>query len=120
MEELILEAFRISNSLGAMVFLIGRLWRTGGMEWARSFALASTNLEGVMEARIMGLAASNAAKGAVKVIIGVTLVVVVILSRNSLFTSAMNNPLVQLVYGGTSIIMIFGYGYMSKMIDKLI
>ena len=120
MEELILEAFRISNSLGVMVFLIGRLWRTGGMEWARSFALAASNLEGVMEARIMGLAASNAAKGAVKVIIGVTLVVVVILSRNPLFTTAMNNPLVQLVYGGTSIIMIFGYGYMSKMIDKLI
>ena len=119
MEELILEAFRISNSLGVMVFLMGRLWRTGGMEWTRSFALAASNLEGVMEARIMGLAAGTSAKGAVKVIIGVTLAVVIVLARNPLFTSAMNNPLVQVVYAVASITMIFGYGYMSNMIDNL-
>jgi hypothetical protein len=119
LEQLILEAFRISNSLGVMVFLIGRLWRTGGMEWARSFALAASNLEGVMEARILGLAAGTAAKGAVKVIIGVTLGVVIILARNPIFTSAMHNPMVQLVYAATSIIMIFGYGYIGKMIDNL-
>jgi len=118
-DELVLEAFRISNSLGVMVFLIGRLWRTGGMEWTRSFALAASNLEGVMEARIMGLAAGASAKGAVKVVIGVTLVVVIVLARNPLFVTAMNNVLVQLVYAATSIVMIFGYGYMSGMIDRL-
>ena len=62
LDELIAEAFRVSNSLGVMVFLIGRLWRTGGMEWRRSFALASANLEGVMEARVMGIAAGTAAQ----------------------------------------------------------
>lgn len=118
-EELVLEAFRVSNSLGVMVFLIGRLWRTGGMEWTRSFALAASNLEGVMEARIMGLAAGASAKGAVKVVIGVTLVVVIVLARNPLFTTAMNNPLVQLVYAAVSLVMIFGYGYMGTMIDRL-
>ena len=120
LEELILEAFRISNSLGVMVFLIGRLWRTGGMEWTRSFALAASNLEGVMEARIMGLAAGTAAKGGVKVIIGVTMLMVVILARNPLLAKAINDPLVQVVYGGATIFMIFGYGFMSNMIDKLI
>lgn len=118
-EELVAEAFRISNALGVMVFLIGRLWRTGGMEWARSFALASANLEGVMEARIMGLAAGQSAKGAVKVIIGVTLLVVIVLARNPLFTSAMHSLLVQAVYGVGIITMIFGYGYMGNMIDNL-
>lgn len=118
-EELVAEAFRISNALGVMVFLIGRLWRTGGMEWARSFALASANLEGVMEARIMGLAAGQSAKGAVKVIIGVTLAVVIVLARNPLFTSAMHSLLVQAVYGVGIITMIFGYGYMGNMIDNL-
>jgi hypothetical protein len=118
-EELVLEAFHVSNSLGVMVFLIGRLWRTGGMEWTRSFALAASNLEGVMEARIMGLAAGASAKGAVKVVIGVTLVVVIVLARNPLFNTAMNNPLVQLVYAAVSLVMIFGYGYMGTMIDRL-
>lgn len=119
MEELVLEAFNISNALGVMVFLMGRLWRTGGMEWTRSFALAASNLEGVMEARIMGLAAGTSAKGAVKVIIGVTLATVIVLARNPLFTSAMNSPMVQAVYGAASIVMIFGYGYMGNMIDDL-
>lgn len=119
MEELVEEAFNISNALGVMIFLMGRLWRTGGMEWARSFALAASNLEGVMEARIMGLAAGTSAKGAVKVIIGVTLATVIVLARNPLFTSAMNSPMVQAVYGAASIVMIFGYGYMGNMIDDL-
>lgn len=119
MDELIQEAFNISNALGVMIFLMGRLWKTGGMEWTRSFALASANLEGVMEARIMGLAAGSSAKGAVKVIIGITLVVTIVLARNPLFTSAMNSVLVQIVYAGASIVMIFGYGYMGGMIDDL-
>jgi hypothetical protein len=119
LDELIQEAFNISNALGVMVFLMGRLWRTGGMEWARSFALASSNLEGVMEARIMGLAAGTSAKGAVKVIIGVTLAVVIVLARNPLFISSMQSPVVQIVYAGASIVMIFGYGYMGNMIDDL-
>lgn len=118
--ELIDEAFVISNSLGIMIFLIGRLWRTGGMEWRRSFALAASNLEGVMEARILGLAAGSSAKGAVKVIIGVTLVVVMILARNPLFMKTVNSPVVQLVYAGTTLSMIFGYGYIGTMIDNLL
>lgn len=118
--ELIEEAFHVSNSLGVMVFLISRLWRTGGMEWRRSFALAASNLEGVMEARILGLAAGTSAKGAVKVIIGVTSVVVMVLARNPLFVNAVNNPVVQFVYAGTTLSMIFGYGYMGNMIDNLL
>ena len=118
--ELIEEAFTISNSLGIMVFLIGRLWRTGGMEWRRSFALAASNLEGVMEARILGLAAGTAAKGAVKVIIGVTSMVVVVLAHNPLFVNAINNPIVQFVYAASTLSMIFGYGYMGNMIDNLL
>jgi len=120
LSDLIEEAFTISNSLGVMVFLIGRLWRTGGMEWRRSFALAASNLEGVMEARILGQAAGTAAKGAVKVIIGVTSVVVMVLAHNPLFLHTINNPVVQFVYALTTLSMIFGYGYMGNMIDNLL
>ncbi len=120
LDGLVEEAFRISNSLGVMIFLIGRLWRTGGMEWKRSFALAASNLEGVMEARLFGLSAGNSAKGAVKLIIGVTLFVILIMARNPVFKSSMETPVVQAVYAGSILLMIFGYGFMSNMVDNLL
>lgn len=119
LEVLVEEAFRISNSLGIMVFLMGRLWRTGGMEWKRSFALAASNLEGVMEARLLGISAGNSAKGAVNLIIGVTLFVILIMARNPVFKSAMASPVVQGVYAVSILMMIFGYGFMSNMVDSL-
>lgn len=119
LEDLVAEAFRISNSLGVMVFLMGRLWRTGGMEWKRSFALASSNLEGVMEARLLGLSAGNSAKGAVKLIIGVTLFIILIMARNPVFKSSMEAPVVQAVYAMAILMMIFGYGFMGSMVDNL-
>ncbi len=119
LEDLVVEAFRISNSLGIMVFLIGRLWKTGGMEWKRSFGLAASNLEGVMEARLLGLAAGNSAKGAVKLIIAVTLFIILVMARNPVFKTSMEFPVVQAVYAMSILMMIFGYGFMSNMIDSL-
>ena len=119
LNELVMEAFRISNSLGVMVFLMGRLWRTGGMEWKRSFALAASNLEGVMEARLMGISAGNSARGAVKLIIGVTLFIILVMARNPVFKTSMESPVVQAVYALSILMMIFGYGFMGSMVDKL-
>ncbi len=116
--ELIEEAFIISNSLGIMIFLVGRLWKTGGMEWKRSFALAASNLEGVMEARMMGIAAGTAAKNAVLTIIGVTMAVILIMARNPVFSKAMEAPVTQIIYAGTILTMVFGYGFMGNMIDN--
>ncbi len=120
LDDLTKEAFRVSTSLGSMVFLIGRMWRTGGVEWQRAFTLAASNLEGVMEARILGMAAGSAAKNSVKLIIGVTLVVILVLARNPVFEEAMNEPLVQIVYAMATLMMIFGYGIMGDMIDNLL
>ena len=120
LEELTVEAFRVSTSLGSMVFLIGRMWRTGGVEWQRAFTLAASNLEGVMEARILGMAAGSAAKNSVKLIIGVTLMVILVLARNPVFESAMESPMVQAVYALSTLMMIFGYGVMGDMIDNLL
>lgn len=118
LQDLVEEAFRISNSLGIMIFLVGRLWRTGGMEWKRSFALAASNLEGVMEARMMGLAAGTAAKNAVKVIIFVTVFVIIIMARNPVFSRSMEEPITQAVYAASTLMMVFGYGFMGNMIDS--
>jgi len=118
LEELIEEAFRISNSLGIMIFLIGRLWRTGGMEWKRSFALAASNLEGVMEAKMLGIAAGSSAKGAVLVVVGITLIVILIMARNPMLSQTTGSPIVQVVYVITILMMIFGYSLMGNMIEN--
>jgi hypothetical protein len=118
LEELIEEAFRISNSLGIMIFLIGRLWRTGGLEWKRSFALAAANLEGVMEAKMLGIAAGSSAKGAVMVVIGITMAVILIMARNPMLSQTTSSPVVQVVYVITILMMIFGYSLMGNMIDS--
>ena len=107
------------SSMKYPIEIVFRLWATGGMEWRRSFALASENLEGVMEARTMGIAAGIAAKGGVKVIIMVTLVVIVIMARNPVFSKSIDQPLIQVVYAFAIIMMIFGYGFMGNMIERL-
>ena len=120
LEELTKEAFRVSTRLGSMVFLVGRMWRTGGIEWQRAFTLAASNMEGVMEARILGQAAGSAAKNSVKLIIGVTLMVILVLARNPVFEQAMEDSLVQIVYAMSTLMMIFGYQLMGDMIDNLL
>jgi len=119
-DEVVEEAFRISNSLGIMVFLMGRLWQTGGTEWKRSFALAATNLEGVMEAKMLGIAAGSAAKGAVLVVAGITLGLILFLASSAVFAQTTKSFLVQAVYVGTILMMVFGYSIMSNMIDNLV
>ena len=117
LEEITEEAFRVSNSLGIMVFLIGRLWKTGGMEWKRSFALAASNLEGVMEARMFGIAAGSAAKNSVLAIAMVTGALILLMARNPLLSQSLDNPVVQIVYAIAIIMMVFGYGFMDDMVD---
>lgn len=118
LDEITEEAFRVSNSLGIMVFLIGRLWKTGGMEWKRSFALAASNLEGVMEARMFGIAAGSAAKNSVLAIAMVTSALILVMARNPLLSKSLDNPVVQIVYAIAIIMMVFGYGFMDDMVDN--
>lgn len=118
LDEITEEAFRVSNSLGIMVFLIGRLWKTGGMEWKRSFGLAASNLEGVMEARMFGIAAGSAAKNSVMAIAMVTGALILVMARNPLLSKSLDNPVVQIVYAIAIIMMVFGYGFMDDMVDN--
>jgi pilus assembly protein TadC len=118
-DEMVEEAFRITNYLGVLIFLIGRLWRIGGMNWWQSFAQAASNLKGLLETKEHGFAAIASAKNAMKVIIFVTMLIVMVMARNPVFSSAMESPLVQAVYALATIMMIVGYGFMDNMIESL-
>ena len=111
------EAFTISSSLGIMVFLISRLWETGGKEWGRAFAMAGGNLEGVLDARVMAQSAGEGAKGSVKIIAAMTTLVIVSMSRNPSVAETMQMPLMQLVYAGLVLAMLFGWSFMNQLIN---
>ena len=112
------EAFGLSSSLGIVVFLLGRLWRTGGKEWETAFEMASRNLEGVLDARVLGQATGKSAKGSVRLIAGITAFVMVLILRSEALAATVQQPIVQLAYGGIILLMLFGWGFMNKLIDE--
>lgn len=112
------EAFGLSSSLGVIVFLIGRLWRTGGKEWESAFEMASRNLEGVLDARVLGQATGRSAKNSVKLIAGITGLVMVMILRNPALSQAVQMPLVQIAYVLIVLMMLFGWNFMNKLIDE--
>jgi hypothetical protein len=112
------EAFGLSSSLGIVVFLLGRLWRTGGKEWETAFEMASKNLEGVLDARVLGQATGKSAKGSVRLIAGITAFVMVLILRNEALAATVQQPIVQLAYAGIILLMLFGWGFMNKLIDE--
>lgn len=112
------EAAGLSSPLAAMLFLIEGLWRSGGPEWKNSFALASQNLENVLDARITANAVGESAKGNIKIVAAITLGVMVMMIRNPAFGEALANPFIQLGYAVFFGAMMFGWNLMNKMIDE--
>lgn len=112
------EAAGISSSLTVLLFLIEGLWRSGGPEWKTSFALAGSNLENVLEARIAAHAVGESARSNIMVVAGTTLVVMVMVLRNPSFADALANPIVQLVYAAIFGAMMLGWNMMSQMIEE--
>jgi hypothetical protein len=112
------EAFELSSSLGIVVFLLGRLWKTGGKQWENAFEMASHNLEGVLDARVLGQANGKSDKGSVQLIAGITTFVMILILRNEALASTVQQPVVQLVYGGIILLMLFGWGFMNRLIDE--
>lgn len=118
LDELTREAFGLSSSLGIVVFLLGRLWKTGGKEWETAFEMASRNLEGVLDARVLGQATGKSAKGSVRLIAGITAFVMVLILRNEALAATVQQPIVQIAYAGIILLMLFGWGFMNKLIDE--
>jgi hypothetical protein len=117
-EGLVEEAFGLSESLGIVTFLVGRMWRTGGSEWINAFDQASRNIENVLDARINAQAAGDTAKGSVKIVAFMNIVVIVMMVRNPNFAESLANPLVQIIYAVAALMMIFGWFFINKMVDE--
>jgi hypothetical protein len=118
LDDLVREAAGLSSSLGIVVFLIGRLWQTGGAEWRKAFETAAGNLEGVLDARVLGQSIGTTAKGSVRIIALITLGIIVMIVRTPALADTVQQPIVQFAYAGIVLAMIFGLQFMNKLIDE--
>jgi hypothetical protein len=118
--ELETEAFHLSVSLGSVLFLIRRLHETGGEEYRQAFAMAAANQAGILDARAQARASGSGARGAVQIIVGMVIFVIVMMVKSPTIAKTVSQPLVQIVYAGLSLLMCFGWGLINKMIDNLI
>jgi hypothetical protein len=118
--EVIDEAFSLSSSLGIVTFLIARLWQTGGEKYEAAFGMASSNLEGLLDARLLGQAAGQSARESTLTIAGVVVLAIVMIVRSPALAATVQTPLVQIVYAGIILMMIFGWGFMNRIIDEAI
>jgi hypothetical protein len=112
------EAAALSSSLGIVIFLVGRMWQTGGAEWRKAFETAAGNLEGVLDARVLGQSIGTTAKGSVRLIAVITMGIIVMIVRTPALAATVQQPIVQIAYALIVLAMLFGLQFMNKLIDE--
>jgi len=112
------KAAEISPSLGLTVFFIGRLSETGGGQFADAFTTVADELGAILEARAVASSKAAAAKQNVHMMIGILALIAVMLFRSPEIRQGFSIPQVQLTAAGALLAMVFGYSYMSGMIDE--
>jgi hypothetical protein len=115
--DLIAEAFGISNSLGVMLYMIQRSWVTGG-DWGQAFVMGTNNLEGILDARIMGDAEGANVRSSILAIAGLLIVVIVMMTHNPTTAAIVSHPLMQLGYVFLFAWMIFGWKFLNAMVNE--
>lgn len=115
--ELIAEAFGISNSLGVTLYMIQRFWTAGG-DWGDAFVMGTENLEGILDARIMGDSEGANARSSILAIAGLLVAAIVIMTRNPTTRDIINNPLIQIGYVALFGWMVFGWKVLNNMINE--
>ena len=115
--ELIKEAFGISSSLGVMMYMIQRFWTAGG-DWGDAFVLGTNNLEGILDARISGDAQGANARGSILAIAGLLIIVIVVMTRNPSTRAVISMPIMQIGYVGLFGWMMFGWKFMTNLINE--
>jgi hypothetical protein len=114
------EAQAISTSLGIVVFEIGRLWETGGPGYVRAFAMAADNIADALQARALAHAKGAGAKGSIQAILFALIAVMVMLFTTPQFSSAMQDPTIQIAYALILGWMFFGWSLIDSLITGAI
>ncbi len=114
------DAAGISTSLAIVAELIGRMWTTGGEGYAQAFETAADNLGSVLDARVMARSKGDGARGTVKVLVLMTLVMIAFLTRSPAMAAVVRQPIVQVAYAAIALLIVYGYSMTNDMIDNAI
>ena len=118
MEAIRESAAGISTSLSIAADLIGRMWTTGGEGYAKAFGAAADNLESVLDARVLARAKGGSAQGTVNILTGMTFVMIAFMSRSDALADIVKSPLVQALYAGIALVIVYGHSQVSNIIDN--
>lgn len=110
----------ISTSLSIVADLISRMWTTGGEGYTEAFNSAATNLESVLDARVLARSKGGSAQNTVNILTGLTFFMVAFVSRSSSLAAVVQTPLVQAAYAGLCLAVVYGYSQVSEMIDNAV
>jgi hypothetical protein len=120
LEEVSKTAAAYSHSLSIVVELIRRMWQTGGQGYAQAFISAAENLETVLDARVNARSTGDAGRGVMWILVGATIGMMAIVSRNEGMAEIVQSPLVQILYAGIMLLVVFGQSQITKMIDEAV
>jgi hypothetical protein len=120
LEEVSKSAAAYSHSLSIVVELIRRMWQTGGQGYAKAFVAASENLETVLDARVSARSTGDAGRGVMWILVGATIGMMAIVSRNEGMAEIVQSPIVQILYAAIMLLVVFGQTQITKMIDEAV
>jgi hypothetical protein len=110
----------ISTSLSIAADLIGRMWTTGGEGYANAFISAASNLESVLDARVLARAKGGGAQNTVNILTVLTFGMIAFISRSSAMANVVSMPIIQLAYAGICLAVVYGYSQVSELIDEAV
>ncbi len=111
-------AAEISPSLALTVFFIGRLSETGGGQFADAFTTIADELSAILEARAVASSKAASAKQNVHMMIGILAFISALLFRSPEIREGFAIPKVKIIVAIALMAMVFGYSYMTGMIDE--
>lgn len=109
-----------SHSLSIVVELIRRMWQTGGKKYAAAFVAAAENLETVLDARVDARATGDAGRNVMWTLVGATIGMMALVSRNEGMAEIIYSPIVQVLYAAILMLVVFGHTHITKMIDEAV
>jgi hypothetical protein len=110
----------ISTSLAIAAELIGRVWTTGGEGYAKAFGAAADNLESVLDARVEARSKGTGAQGTVNILTVMTFGMIAFMMKSDAMADAVSLLIVQVLYAGISLLIVYGHRQVSELIDSVV
>jgi len=110
----------ISTSLAIATELIGRVWTTGGEGYAKAFGAAADNLESVLDARVEARSKGSGAQGTVNILTVMTFFMIAFMMKSDAMADAVSLTIVQVLYAGITLLIVYGHKQVSELIDSVV